>query len=227
VTGPGVSCKLLVLLSGNGSNLQAIIDQVERGRLNANIAAVISDQAQAYGLQRAAIHHIPAVTLVANSGESRESYDARLHDTIDQYQADWIIMAGFMRILSDEFVNRHLGQLINIHPSLLPHYKGLNTHQRVLEAGETQHGASVHFVTPALDDGPVISQARIAVHEDETADALKQRVHQVEHQLYPAAIELLCEQRLAYNDGKVQLDGKMIDSPLITDLRQQPAIDKT
>jgi len=212
-------CKLVVLLSGNGSNLQAIIDQIDSGQLNAGIVGVISDKQDAYGIERAAKHHIPTTTVIANSGETRETYDARLQKAIDSYQPDWIIMAGFMRILSDALVERYLGRLINIHPSLLPKYKGLNTHQRVLQAGEIQHGASVHFVTPTLDDGPVIMQDKIPVKPDETADELKQRVHQIEHRIYPDVVQLLCQQRLRFMHGQVLFDGKSSSNPLTPEAR--------
>lgn len=211
---PQTPCRLLVLLSGNGSNLQAIIDRIEAGQLDASIVGVISDKADAYGLKRAEKHQIDSTTVIAETGESRETYDARLQLAIESYQANWIIMAGFMRILSDALVERYLGKLINIHPSLLPRHKGLNTHQRVLDAGETSHGASVHFVTPTLDDGPVIMQGKIFVNPPEAADELKQRVHQVEHQVYPDVIQLLCQQRVMYSDGSVLLDGQTITSPL-------------
>jgi phosphoribosylglycinamide formyltransferase-1 len=190
------------------------MDRVKAGKLAANIVGVISDKADAYGLQRAARQQIPTTTVVANPEESRQAYDHRLQAAIEPYQANWIIMAGFMRILSDALVEKYLGKLINIHPSLLPKFKGLNTHQRALDAGETSHGASVHFVTPSLDDGPVIMQRQIFVNPSETADELKQRVHQVEHLIYPDVVQLLCQRRVMYSDGSVLLDGQTITSPL-------------
>jgi len=211
---PQSPCKLVVLLSGNGSNLQAIIDHIEAGQLNASIEGVISDKADALGLTRAAKHQINTTTIIAESGETREAYDSRLQAAIESYQANWIIMAGFMRILSNALVEKYLGKLINIHPSLLPKYKGLNTHQRVLDAGEIQHGASVHFVTPTLDDGPVIMQGQIDVKPGEMADQLKQRIHLLEHQLYPDVIQLLCRQRIAYTDGTITFDNKTLNTPL-------------
>jgi len=211
---PHTGCNLIVLLSGNGSNLQAIIDRIETGQLQASIVGVISDKTDAYGLQRATKHHIPHSVVTPAAGETRAAYDERLQTAIETYQADWIIMAGFMRILSDTLVTSYPGRLINIHPSLLPEYKGLNTHQRVLDAGELVHGASVHFVTPALDDGPVIMAEQIPVQPDETAEQLKQRVHQVEYQIYPEVIALLCQQRITYLDGHIYLDGKIINVPL-------------
>jgi len=217
VSEPSTPCRLVVLLSGNGSNLQAIIDRIEAGQLDANIVGIISDKADAYGLERAARHQIHSTTIIAETGETREAYDARLQVAIESYQANWIIMAGFMRILSNALVERYLGNLINIHPSLLPKHKGLHTHQRVLDAGETLHGASVHFVTPTFDDGPVILQGQIAVNPNETAVQLKQRIHQIEHQVYPEVIQLLCLKRIAYIDGRVSLDGHIINTPLNTE----------
>jgi phosphoribosylglycinamide formyltransferase-1 len=210
-------CKLVVLLSGNGSNLQAIIDRIEDSTLNAAITGVISDKQEAYGLTRAAKHNLAANTIIPAAGEARADYDGRLQHAIDDLQPDWIILAGFMRILSDQFVNHYLGKIINIHPSLLPRYKGLNTHQRVLDAGENLHGVSVHFVTPALDDGPVIMQASLSVNPHESANELQQRIHKLEHQLYPQVIRLLCEGRVVYTEGMVQLDHKDIDRPLTLD----------
>lgn len=206
---PKIPCKLVVLVSGNGSNLQAIINQITAKCLNARIVMVISDKANAYAIKRAAKHHIPATILPADHGEARESYDMRLQAVIDAYQPDWIIMAGFMRILSSKLVTQYLGRLINIHPSLLPKYKGLNTHERILQAGDDWHGASVHFVTPELDDGPVIMQSQIPVYPSQDADELRQRIHQLEHRLYPEVIQLLCQQRVSYADGQILLDGKL------------------
>jgi phosphoribosylglycinamide formyltransferase-1 len=211
------ACKLVVLVSGNGSNLQAIIDQINKSSLNATICGVISDKPDAYGLARAKQHGIPAIHVIPDKGEQRDEYDRRLQDEIDTLAPDWIILAGFMRILSDHFVNHYLGRLINIHPSLLPKYKGLNTHQRALEAGETIHGASVHFVTPELDDGPVIMQAGLEVNPGETTDDLKQRIHELEHKLYPRVIDLLCQRRIVYTDRVILFDHQPIEKPLLLD----------
>ena len=207
-------CKLLVLVSGNGSNLQAIIDRIEHSDLAAVITCVLSDKDDAYALERAQQHAIPTRTVVTRSNEAREDYDARLQALIDTYQPDWIILAGFMRILSDQFVSRYLGRLINIHPSLLPKYKGLNTHQRVLSAGDALHGASVHYVTPELDDGPVIMQSSLQIDPHETVTSLKQRIHKLEHQLYPDVIQLLCEGRLELAGQQVVFDGQALQQPL-------------
>lgn len=210
-------CKLVVLLSGNGSNLQAIIDRIEDSSLQATIAGVISDRADAYGITRAQQQGIRTAIVTPAADEQREAYDLRLQDEIDALHPDWIILAGFMRILSDRFVNHYLGRMVNIHPSLLPKYKGLNTHQRVLDAGEVLHGASVHFVTTDLDDGPVIMKSQLAVNPSETADDLKQRIHALEHRLFPHVIGLLCQQRVIYTDGVIHLDHALINEPLSLD----------
>jgi phosphoribosylglycinamide formyltransferase-1 len=207
----------VVLLSGNGSNLQAIIDRIEDSSLQATIAGVISDRADAYGITRAQQQGIRTAIVTPAADEQREAYDLRLQDEIDALHPDWIILAGFMRILSDRFVNHYLGRMVNIHPSLLPKYKGLNTHQRVLDAGEVLHGASVHFVTTDLDDGPVIMKSQLAVNPSETADDLKQRIHALEHRLFPLVIGLLCQQRVIYTDGVIHLDHALINEPLSLD----------
>ncbi len=185
--------KLAILISGEGSNLQAIIDAITRGTLDARIDMVISNKASARGLGRARQAGIPAVVVAAIKGQSREEYDQRLLDTLAPTAPDLIVLAGFMRILSADFVRFYKGRIINIHPSLLPAYKGMDTHQRVLDAGETWHGATVHFVTEKLDDGKTIIQSRIPVEPDDTAESLQQRVHIEEHVIYPRAIQWLRE----------------------------------
>ena len=191
--------RLVVLLSGNGSNLQAIIDSIENQHLPAQVVAVISNKADAYGLQRARQAGIPGEVLAHTDFADRKLYDQALKQRIDHYQPDLVVLAGFMRILSDEFVKHYAGRIMNIHPSLLPEYKGLNTHQRVLDAGEKEHGCSVHFVTPALDDGPVILQAKVKVKENDTAETLAERVHKEEHRIYPEAIRLFAENKISLN----------------------------
>ena len=188
--------RLVVLISGNGSNLQAIIDNIANKSLPAQIVAVISNKADAYGLERAKKAGIEQHVLSYSDFTDREHYDRALKQLIDQYQPDLIILAGFMRILSDEFVVHYFNKMMNIHPSLLPKYKGLNTHQRALDAGENEHGCSVHFVTPKLDDGPVILQATVEIKEDDTAETLANRVHEQEHRIYPEAIRLFAENKL-------------------------------
>lgn len=182
------SLRLVILISGNGSNLQAIINNIADKKLPAQIVAVISNKADAFGLQRAEKAGIEHNILAYADFSDRQNYDQALKKLIDQYQPDLVVLAGFMRILSDEFVEHYSKRMINIHPSLLPEYKGLNTHQRVLEAGEKKHGCTVHFVTPELDDGPIIIQATVEVKSDDTAETLANRVHEQEHIIYPEAI---------------------------------------
>lgn len=210
---------LVVLISGEGSNLQAIIDAIQQGKLPVQIAAVISNRPDAAGLERAKRAGINTEVIEARSYVDRAAYDRALAKCIDHYAPQLIVLAGFMRILTDDFVRHYTGRLINIHPSLLPKYKGLNTHQRVLDAGDTEHGATVHYVTPELDSGPIILQARVPVLATDTADTLQQRVHQAEHRLYPEAI---C--RIA--SGRVQLKGEIVylDEQPITQLQQNFAI---
>ncbi len=193
--------RLLVLISGRGSNLGALIAAQQAGLLAGEIVGVISNRAHAAGLALAHAAGIPSKTVVANPNEPREQYDHRLDQAILDFAPDWIALAGFMRILSTDFVLRHQGHLINIHPSLLPAFKGLHTHQAALDAGVTEHGASVHFVTPELDDGPVIMQARVAVQPDDTAPELAARVLLEEHRLYPAAINALMRGEIEWTPG--------------------------
>ena len=188
--------RLVVLISGNGSNLQAIIDNIAHKGLPAQIVAVISNKADAFGLERAKKAGIEQRVLSAKEFSGREQYDRALKDLIDEYQPDLIILAGFMRILSNEFVHHYLNKMMNIHPSLLPKYKGLNTHQRAIDAGDKKHGCSVHFVTPELDDGPVVLQATVEIKDNDTAETLAKRVHEQEHMIYPEAIRMFAENKI-------------------------------
>ena len=182
--------KLVVLVSGSGTNLQSIIQACDDGRLNANISLVVSNKNDAYALQRAADANIQSVVVSPEKSENREQYDRRLLQAIDPFQPDLIILAGYMRILSIVFVNEFKDRILNIHPSLLPKYKGTNTHQRVLEAGDKEHGATVHIVTSALDAGPIIMQRKVSVEKTDTAETLRLRVLEQEHLLYPEAIKV-------------------------------------
>jgi phosphoribosylglycinamide formyltransferase-1 len=206
----GTVLPLVVLISGNGSNLQAIIDSIRNEDIPAQIKLVISNRPQAYGLERARRANINTVVLDHTEFATRQSFDAALAKLIDQFGEPLVIMAGFMRILSDKFVNRFHGRLINIHPSLLPKYRGLNTHQRVLQAGETRHGATVHFVVPELDSGPVILQGQIDVLPDDTEERLAQRVHEMEHRIYPQVVRWFAANRLRLETNTVLLDGHPI-----------------
>ncbi len=205
---------LVVLVSGGGSNLQAIIEAVQSGAIKATIAAVISNNAAAYGLERARLADIPAISLVHTDYKSRDAFDQALQQTIDEYSPELVVLAGFMRLLGDDFVNHYAGRILNIHPSLLPKYRGLNTHQRALDAGESQHGATVHFVTPALDSGPLIIQASVAINNNDNATTLAARVLEQEHRIYPLAITWFVEQRLRLEQGQVLLDDEVLSQPI-------------
>jgi phosphoribosylglycinamide formyltransferase-1 len=204
---------IAVLISGYGSNLQVIIDAIQKG-LPVRIAVVISNRADAYGLQRAQQAHIPTHIIDHNAYPHREAYDAALQHCLERYHPELIVLAGFMRILSPAFVWHFRGQLINIHPSLLPKYPGLNTHQRVLTAGDKEHGVSVHFVTEAVDGGPLIVQARLTITPTDTPDTLQQKIHRLEHSIYPEVIRWFAEKRLFLREGRVYLDGQALSAPV-------------
>ncbi|UTZ27319.1 phosphoribosylglycinamide formyltransferase [Vibrio campbellii] len=198
---------IVVLISGNGSNLQAILEACEDSMPNAQVAAVFSNKADAYGLERAKQFDVNGHFVDPKAFESREDFDAELMKQIDEYQPDVIVLAGYMRILSGAFVSHYLGKMINIHPSLLPKYPGLHTHQRAIDAGDKEHGTSVHFVTEELDGGPVVLQAKVPVFEGDDADALAARVQTQEHKIYPMVTKWLVDGRLSMTEGKVYLDG--------------------
>lgn len=200
---------IVVLISGSGSNLQAIIDACSAGLIkNSQITAVISNKENAYGLERARNANIEAIHIAPNQYTDREQYDEALADCIEQFKPDVVILAGFMRILSADFVRRFKGKMLNIHPSLLPKYPGLNTHQRAMDAGDNVHGTSVHFVTEELDGGPVILQARVPIFDNDTVEEVTARVQKQEHAIYPLVTQWLAENRLTMsNDGKAILDG--------------------
>ncbi|MBU2976783.1 phosphoribosylglycinamide formyltransferase [Alteromonas sp. C1M14] len=202
--------RLCVLISGNGSNLQAMIDSIEAGQLDAEIVAVIANRPGAYGLTRAQEANIEAVCLDHKAYPTREQYDNELLKLIDSYQPDGVVLAGFMRILTPEFVQHYLGKLLNIHPSLLPKYKGLHTHQRAIDNGDKEHGVSVHFVTPELDGGPVIIQSRVPVFEDDNADDLASRVQEQERRIYPLVLKWFTAGRLSMKENKAVLDDKIL-----------------
>ena len=201
---------IVVLLSGSGSNLQAIIDRIEDGSVNARICAVISNRPDAFGLQRAQRANIPTELIDHSQYNDRESFDAQLIKTIEKYQPELIVLAGFMRILTDDFVNHFYGKMINIHPSLLPKYRGLHTHRRALEAGDNEHGLSIHYVSGELDGGPIILQTTVPVHDGDTEEVLAQRVLQQEHQAYPKVIQWFAEKRLQLVDNQVIMDNKVV-----------------
>jgi phosphoribosylglycinamide formyltransferase-1 len=201
---------IVVLLSGSGSNLQAIIDAAQAD-LRVEIRAVISNRVEAPGLERARSAGITDVFLDPKQYADRASYDTALQDTIDRFGPKLVVLAGFMRILSPDFVRHYEGRLVNIHPSLLPKFRGLDTHARCLAAGETEHGATVHFVVPELDAGPVILQSRVPVEPGDTPETLAARVLREEHRIYPLAIRWFAEGRLSLHNNKCWLDGRPVE----------------
>lgn len=206
---PSEGRRLVVLISGKGSNLQALIDaQNSEEGLGGQIVAVISDQADAYGLERARQASIATEVLPASDFASREDYDQALIRLIDDYQADLLVLAGFMRILSPAFVLRYHGKLLNIHPSLLPKYKGLHTHRRALEAGDNEHGVSIHFVTEELDGGPLVIQAKVPIEVDDDENTLARRVQVKEHLLYPIVVRWFLQGRLQLQGDQPTLDNQ-------------------
>ena len=207
---PEPKCDVVVLLSGSGSNLQALIDSARAGDSPVRIRAVISNRADAYGLQRARDAGIDTAVLDHKAFDGREAFDKALVEQIDAFSPQLVVLAGFMRILSGDFVRHYEGRLLNIHPSLLPRYKGLHTHQRALEAGDREHGCSVHFVTEELDGGPLVVQAIIPVAPDDTPESLAQRVHGQEHQIYPLAVRWFAEGRLRLGEHGALLDGQTL-----------------
>jgi len=208
---------IVVLVSGNGSNLQAIIDACTSATepLPVEIRAVISNRDGVPALQRASRAGIPTVIIKDSEFANREQYDAALDTTLEQFHPKLVVLAGFLRILSEKFVNRYMGRLINIHPSLLPKYRGLGTHQRAIEAGDTVHGATVHFVTPELDGGPAIIQAQVPILTTDNATSLANRVHQIEHQIYPLVIRWIAEHRLTWSDEGIFIDNEPLLNPII------------
>ena len=183
-----MSLKLAILISGGGSNLQAIIDSIEAGMLDSKIVMVIGDCPDAYGLQRAQDANVPHQVIDYDAYESKTDFENALLQATQSTEPDLVVLAGFMRILGDSFIRSFAEKIVNIHPSLLPKYKGLHTHQRALDAGDRYHGATVHFVTQTLDDGPIIVQATISIKAHDTAESLQARVLEQEHIIYPKAI---------------------------------------
>jgi len=201
-------CPVAVLISGNGSNLQALIDASSNS--NYRIVGVISNKPDAFGLQRAQRADIATHVIDHRLYADRISFDRDLINKLDELQPRLIVLAGFMRILSSEFVRHFKGHIINIHPSLLPKYPGTNTHQRVLEAGDKEHGVSIHFVTEHLDGGPVIAQAAITIEPDDSADTLQQRVHVEEHRIYPQVVSMFAAGRLEMGEQTALLDDQIL-----------------
>jgi phosphoribosylglycinamide formyltransferase-1 len=207
--------RVVVLVSGRGSNLRAIADNAAAGTLPVEIVAVVSDRPDAGALAWATQHGIPTNVVRSPAYPDRTSYGRALGDIVAGYQPDLVLLAGFMRILSDEFVQRFAGRLLNIHPSLLPKYPGLHTHRRALEASDAEHGASVHFVTPELDGGPVVIQAVIPVLPGDDESRLAARVLKAEHRIYSECLRWYATGRVEARDGAVWLDGQRLDSPVV------------
>ncbi len=207
--------RIVVLVSGRGSNLEALIAAIKAGSINGEIVCVISDRADATALHKAQQESIATSVVDAQTNfPNNVHFETALIDNIQKHQPDLILLAGFMKILNPRFVETFEARILNIHPSLLPAYKGLDTHRRVLEAGERFHGCSVHFVTSELDDGPVIIQARVPVKEDDNPRTLAARVLAQEHHIYPYATALFCDDRITMQAEKCWLDNKILEHPL-------------
>ncbi len=202
--------RLVVLISGSGSNLQALIDACGHNRVNAEIVAVLSNVVDAKGLQRAAVAGITTRVVNHHDFQDRQDFDQQLAAEITPFNPDLVVLAGFMRILTPEFVNQFMGKMVNIHPSLLPKYTGLNTHQRAIDAGDKIAGATVHFVTPELDGGPIILRGEVDVSNHDTAASLASKVLIVEHKIFPLVVKWFCQNRLKLASDKVVLDGKVL-----------------
>ena len=205
-------CNTVILISGSGSNLQAFIDSAQRGQLDATLSAVISNRPAAKGLERAREAGIATAAVDHTVYASRDDFDAALCEVIDSYQPDLVILAGFMRILGADFVRHYRGRMLNIHPSLLPKYPGLHTHQRALDAGDAEAGATVHFVTEELDGGPPVIHARVPIEAGDTAELLAARVLEQEHCIYPLAAQWYAQGRLILNGNRAELDGKALSA---------------
>lgn len=209
--------RIAVLISGRGSNLKALIDACADGRVNARIVVVISNRPSAPGLAHARQAGIPQVVIDHRRYADREAFDRALGDSLDSHQPDLVVLAGFMRVLTPGFVRRFENRMVNIHPSLLPDFRGLDTHARALAAGVANHGVSVHFVTTELDSGPVIMQVRVPVRPGDTPETLAARVQEAEHRLYPAAVEMICSGRVHAASDNIWCNGERLERPLLLD----------
>jgi phosphoribosylglycinamide formyltransferase-1 len=208
---------IAILISGRGSNMQVIAERAASGALPVTVSAVISDQPAAAGLGIAASMGIPTHVLSPRDFADRLSHDAALADLVASYSPKLIVLAGFMRILSPRFIHPFADRIFNVHPSLLPLYRGLHTHRRALEAGDRVHGVSVHFVTEELDGGPVVIQSRVSILPGDTEATLSARVQQQEHRIYPRAIDWFARGRLQLRDNRAWLDGRLLEQPVIED----------
>lgn len=206
-------CKTAILISGSGTNLQAFVDAAQAGDLDLDLVVVFSNNPKAFGLRRAEEAGIPTACIQHADFPDRETFDKAVIDELDRYRPELLILAGFMRVLSPAFVTHYADRILNIHPALLPLYPGLNTHQRVLDAGDEWHGSTVHFVTEELDRGPRILQGRLTVEPRESADELAKRVQAIEHKIYPEAAAWVGSGRARIRDGRVWIDGAPTDEP--------------
>lgn len=206
--------KIGVLVSGGGTNLQSIIDHVHLGECSATIECVISNIADVYALTRAKQAGITSHVVSHKDYDSRAAFEHALIDTLHKHNIDTVVLAGFMRVLESTFISQYPGRILNIHPSLLPKYPGLHTHQRALESGDSHHGCSVHFATAELDGGPVILQASVSILSDDTAESLAKRVLEKEHIIYPKCVQWLCEGKIHYDKGDAYFEGKTLTTPM-------------
>lgn len=206
--------RIAVLVSGNGSNLQALIDAQIGKQLSGQIIGVLSNKANAYALERAENADIATAVISHKDYPNRESFDDAMHQQLLTWEVDLVILAGFMRILTPNFVSQWQGKMLNIHPSLLPFYKGINTHQRVLNTGDRLHGCTVHFVTAELDAGQSIAQTVIQVSLHDNVESLAQRVHELEHFIYPQVAEWLCNGQLTWQNGQAYFNKKPLKRPI-------------
>jgi len=207
--------ELAILISGRGSNMVTIARACLAGQINARVRVVISDRPDVAGLAAARDLGIEALTIPWAGAGDREGFEHALSEALDARRTDLIVLAGFMRILSSGFVARYAGRMLNVHPSLLPKYTGLHTHRRALEAMDKEHGASVHFVTAELDGGPLVLQSRVPILPGDTEAGLAARVQATEHLIYPKVIGMMADGRLSWDEGRVRLDGEILDAPLV------------
>ena len=208
------SKNIVVIISGNGSNLQSIIDSIEIGQVNARISAVISNNADAYGLVRAKNHGIETRVIDHREFTTRAEFDQTLLATVAGFQPDYIVLAGFMRILGSAFIQAYPNKILNIHPSILPSYKGLNTHQRAMDNHENEHGVSIHIVTADLDDGPVLLRGRYPIEENDTLEDLQSKGHKLEHCMYPKLLEWLCSDDLEIEGETMTFKRQPLKKPI-------------
>ena len=209
-----MSTRIAVLVSGSGSNLQALIDAKTRGDIDGDIVGVLSNKPGVFALQRAADAGLDTAVVAHGDYSGREAFDAAMHEQLLAWDCDLIVLAGFMRILSAGFVQNWAGRMLNIHPSLLPKYRGTQTHQRAIDAGDSHHGCSVHFVTEELDGGPLVVQSSLNIQQGDTADSLAERVQTLEHKVYPEVVGWFCNGKLQWHKGVISFESAPLVAPL-------------